>query len=87
MRTTAKWLLLPLALLCATAVAAPQLLFLGYDLRGLAERDLVYPFGAVRSELPYVLEESPEWLAAGGRLYPADADFRLGYEIDELIAS
>jgi hypothetical protein len=87
MRRSAKWLLLPLALLSAGAVAMPQLLFLGYDLRDLLDQGGVQPLSPPADGLPYALADGPEWLAIGGSLYPARDDLKLGYQIEDLVLS
>jgi hypothetical protein len=79
-RRTVKWLLLPVTLLSATALSAQQLLFLGYDLRGLLERGHVAPASPPVEGLAYVLDGQ----GAEATALPHD-EVRLGYEIADLV--
>jgi len=67
-RRSAYWLFLPLALACATALGAEQLLFLGYDLRGLIERSHVGPASPPAEGLAYSFDgEDAGWQPAMAR--------------------
>jgi hypothetical protein len=82
-RRPAGWLLLPLALIFATALAEPQLLFLGYDLRELLDPNAVRPLPAPAEGLTYVFDgEGSEVYATAGH---EDNGFKLGYEISDLV--
>jgi hypothetical protein len=78
-RRGTRWLLLPLALLTATALGAQQLLFLGYDLRGLIELSRVGPASPPAEGLAYVLDGEESAIAQ------PDEDIRLSYEIADLV--
>jgi hypothetical protein len=88
-RRSAYWLFVPLALICATALSAEQLLFLGYDLRGLIERSHVGPASPPAEGLAYSFDGQDEELQPGGALVRITIrqreDFKLGYEISDLV--
>ncbi len=88
-RRSAGWLLLPLALAFATAIGAQQLLFLGYDLRGLLERSHVAPMSPPPEGLAYMLDgQGSEWQATSAGFHASAGqrdDVRLGYEIADLV--
>jgi len=79
-RRSAKWLLLPAALLSATTLGAQQLLFLGYDLRGLLERSHVAPASPPPEGLAYVFDEAGTEAATWRH-----DEIKLGYEIADLV--
>ena len=87
MRRSAIGLLPPLALASAAALAMPQLVFLGYDLRGLLELSRIGPIGPPPEGIAYVIDDgAPEWQALSHRPQAARKDeFRLGYEIADLV--